>query len=265
MIEVHCTHCGITMRVADSNAGKTGKCKGCGQKVTVPTPGSEPAVATADEVVDDVPTATAAIEDRPPEQVKQQRNNEDAIRQRVDEILMDGEDLLCMVMQQRPVANFLPDCVVLTTKRFMVFRTKILGRYDFEDYVWRELKDIRLKEGILGATITVETARGDTLTLDYLPKKQAREVYRRAQALEEQALEERRQRALEVDRARSGTLVMPEARLTPPPLTTAPQATAVPATNDPMAKLAQLKSMFEADLITEDEYAKKKAEVLASL
>lgn len=165
--------------------------------------------------------------------------------------------MLCMAVQQRPVANFLPDAVVLTSKRFMIYRTKMLGRYDFEDNVWRELKDVRIKEGVLGATISVETAGGSKLSVDYLPKQRAREVYRRAQALEEQALEERRQRSLEAERARSGAFVVPQHAITPAP--------AAPPAQDPVAKLTQLKSMLDAGLITEEEFASKKAEVLASM
>ena len=136
----------------------------------------------------------------------------------------------------------------------------MLGRYDFTDHVWRELRNVNIKEGLLGATLSVETAGGETLSLDYLPKARAREAYRLAQGLEEQALEERRQRALEAERAKSGTVVIPgeQQQQAPAPTTTA-------NADDPMAKLAKLKQMFESELISEDEYSAKKAEVLASM
>ena len=35
--------------------------------------------------------------------------------------------------------------------------------------------------------------------------------------------------------------------------------------DDPMAKLTKLKNMFDAGLITQEEYDKKKAEILASM
>lgn len=38
MIEFSCPHCGRPMRVDDSAAGKRGKCKGCEETVTVPSP-----------------------------------------------------------------------------------------------------------------------------------------------------------------------------------------------------------------------------------
>lgn len=37
-IEFHCDHCGMLVRTSEENAGKRGKCPGCGQSVYIPTP-----------------------------------------------------------------------------------------------------------------------------------------------------------------------------------------------------------------------------------
>lgn len=75
---------------------------------------------------------------------------------------------------------------------------------DFQDYLWKEVADCHMKEGIQGATFMVKNTRGGTVTLEYLPKSQARMLYRYAQEREEEMSEYRRQRELEDSRARAG-------------------------------------------------------------
>jgi membrane protease subunit (stomatin/prohibitin family) len=45
----------------------------------------------------------------------------------------------------------------------------------------------------------------------------------------------------------------------------APGATAAATADDPMAKLTKLKNMLDAGLITQTEYDKKKADILAAM
>ena len=180
------------------------------------------------------------------------------VHTKVSEILTSGEEILYIAVQNKPVLNITPDCVVLTNKRFIIYRPKLLGRVDFEDYIWRALRNARLKEGIMGATLTMSTVKGRKLSIEYLPKKQARRVYSVAQAMEEKMLEERRMRKMEETRAAAGGVTLQT------PAQAAPAA-APPPPEDPIKKLGQLKSMLEADLITADEYEEKKTEILARM
>ena len=157
------------------------------------------------------------------------------------------------------MVNLAPDCAVLTTRRFIIYRAKLLGRADFDDYIWRDLFDVRLKEGMLGATLTMRTTRATTISIDYLPKLQARKLYRFAQEMEEKAMEERRVRQLEEHRAAAGGIVVQGATGMPPPT-----PTPVPR-DDPLQKLQQLKAMLDGGLITPDEYAAKKADILSKM
>lgn len=179
---------------------------------------------------------------------------------KVREILMEDEELTYVAVQNKPVVNWMPDCIVLTNKRFIFYHPKVLGRIDFEDYVWRELRDARLSEDILGSTITIRTAAGRNLSMNYLPKSQARAVYRIAQGIEERSLEERRNRALEEKRASAGGVIVQTAALqtplTPPP---------APVSDDPMQKLRNLKIMAEEGLISATEYEAKKSEILSKM
>lgn len=179
--------------------------------------------------------------------------------ERVQQVVTRGEEILYIAVQKKPVVNITPDCVVLTTRRYIIYRAKLLGRSDFDDYIWRDLFDVRLKEGVLGATLTMRTASGPLVSIDYLPKLQARKLYRFAQEMEEKATEERRVRQLEEHRAAAGGVVVQASPNVP-----AASAASVSA-DDPMQKLQQLKAMLDSGLITADEYASKKADILAKM
>lgn len=178
-----------------------------------------------------------------------------AIVERVQQILMDSEALLYVAVQAKPIANWFPDAIVLTSRRFIAYRPKMLGRVHFEDYIWRDLKDVQLKEDIIGATLSFRIATGGRFSMDYLPKKQARQLYRISQEHEIEALEERRRRHMEETRAAAGGVVIQNA-----------VGTAQPAPGgDPMARLSQLKQMLDAGLISSEEFERKKAEILAGM
>jgi uncharacterized protein YaiL (DUF2058 family) len=157
---------------------------------------------------------------------------------------------------QLSIAGLRPDAVVVTNKRFILYHPSLLG-VSFEDYLWRDLFDVRLSEGILGGTLSF-TARGKRQQVDKLDKTEARTVYRIAQLREQEAAEIRRQRQMQEDQARAGHFVIGG---TP----TAAGATSAATADDPMAKLTKLKNMLDAGLITQEEYDKKKADILANM
>lgn len=179
------------------------------------------------------------------------------LHQRVTEICTREEILEYMAIQQRPVANFSPDAVVLTNRRIMIFRQKLLGRMDMADLQWMFCRDVRIKEDIMGATISVQATNGAVSSVDWLPKPQARKVYRIAQEMEEAMIELRRNRDME-ERRSSATNIVVNAPNTSPPASAAPTA-------DPVAKLSQLKQMHDAGLITDEEFAAKKQDILSQM
>ncbi len=182
------------------------------------------------------------------------------IHERVTQILTSGEEILYIAVQAKPVVNINPECVVMTTRRFIIYHPRLLGQVDFEDYIWRDLQNAELKENVMGATLTLMTIEGQQLVVDYLPKAQARRLYALAQEMEEKMLEERRQRELEDKRASAGLLLGGNfAGKTP---TTTPP---VAPREDPVERLKQLKQMLDNGLISQAEYDSKKAEILSRM
>jgi Short C-terminal domain len=97
--------------------------------------------------------------------------------------------------------------------------------------------------------------QGRFISVDSLPKAQARRLYALSQEMEEAARTERRARELEDKRAAAGGVVVQS-----------PSAPAqAPAAPDPLATLQKLKGMLDAGLISQAEYDQKKSEILAAM
>lgn len=179
---------------------------------------------------------------------------------KLSELLMNGEEAEYIAVQKRPAVNLSPDCVALTNKRIIFFRPRNLGfSMEFQDYTWKDVRDCHLKEGILGAAFSMRTVGGQESKIDYLPKSQARMVYKFAQEQEEKQLEYRRQLELEEKRAAAGNIS----------LSTSSHPTSQPqpdgSSDDPLASLQKLKSLLDNNLILPSEYDAKKAEILKRL
>jgi len=182
-----------------------------------------------------------------------QEAQSDACMSRVKEILTSDETVIFSVSQM-PIAGLKPDTVVLTNKRFILYHPGILG-CKFDDFLWRDLINVKLNEGIMGAKLSFE-AKNQKVAIDKLPKAEARKAYSITQEKEQEAAENRRQRQMQEDSAKAGHIVVGSIGSGAP---------ISPTSDDPMAKLTKLKNMFDAGLITQEEYDTKKAEILSSM
>jgi hypothetical protein len=173
------------------------------------------------------------------------------------ELMTRGEEIEYIAVQKKPLVTIAPDAVLLTNKRFMIVRPKLMGM-TFEDHVWREVSNVHMSEQMLTATITCAVVGGKKLEIDSIPKNQARKIYAYAQEVEERMHEERRARDMEEKRAAAGGVVIQS------PMGYPAQA-AAPVADDPMAVLGKLKKMLDAGLIEASEFETKKAEILSRM
>lgn len=194
-----------------------------------------------------------------------EEQDEAAVRKiipKVSELLTKEEAIEYIAVQKKLVVNISPDAVVLTNKRIVFVQPGLFGM-KFQDFPWREVHDVHMSEQMIGATLTCRTTTGASVALDSIPKKQARKVYSYAQGVEEQAYEKRQQVELEKMRASAGGVVLHSPMMASP--TAPPPQHSNGTTDDPMAALAQIKKLFEADLISDEEFTSKKSEILARL
>jgi hypothetical protein len=181
----------------------------------------------------------------------------DKILKKAKELLTRGEEIEYVGVQKKPVVTIAPDAVLLTNKRFMIVRFKMMGM-TFDDHLWREVANVHMSEQMLSATITCQIVGGKKLAIDSIPKKQARKIYAYAQEIEERMHDERRNRDMEERRAAAGGVVIQS------PMQQAPVPQAA-TTDDPLEVLGKLKKMLDAGLIEQSEFDSKKADVLSKM
>ena len=100
------------------------------------------------------------------------------ITAKLENLLMNGEELGYIAVQKKPAVTILPDSIVATNKRIILCKPKNLGlSMEFIDYDWDDIAASFVKEGIFGADFTFTTKSDLTQTIDYLPKNQARKLY----------------------------------------------------------------------------------------
>ncbi|MBN9297453.1 MAG: PH domain-containing protein [Filimonas sp.] len=180
------------------------------------------------------------------------------VADKLSSMMMSDEEVQYIAVQKKPAITIAPDCIALTNKRIIFFRSKNMGlSTEFEDIIWKDVLDSHLKENIWGAEFTVQTIDGVLHKIDFLPKNQSRKLFAVVQEQEEKQKEFRRQRDLEDKRASANRLVVSSA-----PTTGQPQEI---KQDDPVATLQKLKTMLDNQLITQEEYDAKKAEVLGRM
>jgi predicted RNA-binding Zn-ribbon protein involved in translation (DUF1610 family) len=285
--QVTCASCKKTIRYPASKAGLSGKCPGCGNKITLPAlskvedappkpaqqlvvaPPPVPAVRPAQPVVQtqiiqqvQAPIELPSIPEEPSELSRFMSEGQNAsmiakLLDRVKQICTSTEEIMYMAVQQKPIANLSPDAIVLTSRRAIIFRQKMLGTMEFVDVPWSQVGNVHVKENMIGATVSITGSNGHSETVDYLPKEQARKVYRHGQEMEEKMVEWRRNRKMEEDRNAADQVIVNTA--------VANQPQSAPAADDPVQRLGKLKTMLDAGLIDQSEYDAAKARILSSI
>jgi hypothetical protein len=154
----------------------------------------------------------------------------------ISKTLMSDEEILYDF--KTPLAKI---GLVLTNKRLIHYKNKTFG-VELKDYSWRDLHNVSIKEGLILGDIKFEMVGDHEIKLEGIPKEKVQKMYALAKEMKEKA------------HVSTKTVVMQQPVVAP-----------APAQEDPVAKLKQLKEMLDAGLITQEEYDKKKAEILASM
>lgn len=117
------------------------------------------------------------------EQIKNFLNEEqdpkavEKITSKLNDILMKQEEVGYIGVQKKPAITVFPDSIVLTNKRIIICKPKNLGlSMDFTDYNWDDIAGTFVKENLLGSEFSFTTKTDLTITIDYIPKTQARKI-----------------------------------------------------------------------------------------
>jgi len=259
-LKFNCPSCNQSLEAEPDLFGLRLECPNCGEGLKVPKPESKSKKLignAAEKIVGVVDKGITSAAGRLTGE-SQDPNLVIEIQTKISQILTRDEELLYVAIQNKPIMNVKPDAAVLTNRRFIIYKPKILGRVSFEDHIWRNLKDVSFKEGILGATVSFTVVGGPKIEIDHIPKSQARKLYAIGQEMEERVFEERRRREIEEKRAAAGGVVIHGQ-----PSTVGAEVSS--DSSDPVARLKQLKEMMDAGLISPGEFEAKRQEILSSM
>src|ERR1700688_3686451 len=166
-------------------------------------------------------------------------------------------------------------CIAATSGRFISLNRRLLGGYDSADIRWQDLKETRIRAGIIGADLTLVAQSSSDLnigsevnrvwTFEGLQKPQALAMYRICQQHDQVWREKRRIRELEELRAKSGGVQIAGAALSAPGVGAAGGSSAPRAESEPVRRLRQAREMLEAKLISDSEFESIKAKIVSGL
>ena len=189
------------------------------------------------------------------------------------DMLTSGEAVVYLAIQKKPAVTLIPDCIAVTNKRLFFCLPGNLGlTTNFVTFTWEDIKEVSFKEEFFGSKFIAVPQRGENVAIDYIPKVQARKLYQfcNEQLEKKKELERNRsfdEKKLSEPEAESGYTSYTEVDeefvpyISPTP---EPEPTVEPE-DEVTLKLKKLKTLFEKQLITQEEYEFKKADILSQL
>jgi hypothetical protein len=197
---------------------------------------------------------------------------------KLTDMLSSNEELIYLAVQKKPAVNLLPDCIAVSNKRIFYCEPANFGiTMNFKDISWKSIKEVSFKEELFGSKFICVPQHGENIVTEYIPKVQARKLYQAAyEQLEnyrdaqlEAQVEEKRfaagpaaepifNGALEIEEAQVVETVEPADPIMPPPLPVEEPE------DETTLKLRKLKTLYDKQLITQEEYEAKKASILDS-
>jgi len=164
-------------------------------------------------------------------------------------------------------------CLAATSGRFISLHRGLLGGYDSADIRWQDLKETRIRAGILAADLTLVAQSSSDLnigaevnrvwTFEGLRKDQAQAIYRICQQHDQVWREKRRVRELEELRAKSGGVQFGNGAY--PYASGGSPGGTPPGESEATRRLRQAREMLDAKLISDSEFESIKAKIVAGL
>jgi len=189
---------------------------------------------------------------------------------KIRDLMTSNEELIYIAVQKRPAVNLMPDCIVLSSKRIFYCEPANFGiTMNFKDISWKSIKEVSFKEELFGSKFICVPQHGENIVTEYIPKAQARKLYQAAK----QQLDEFKEELLKIEKEEKLVTDTYTYIQEDPLEITAPapevQAEAQPVfqvepEDETTLKLRKLKTLFDKQLITLEEYEAKKADILDS-
>jgi hypothetical protein len=191
---------------------------------------------------------------------------------KLNDLLTSGEELLYLAVQKKPAVNLLPNSIAISNKRIFYCEPGNLGlTMNFKDISWKNIKEVSFKEEFFGSKFICVPQHGENIVTEFIPKIQARKLHQASNEQLEALKEQIRQEKLEENRASASAITLPTTPASnvydlpiEEAIVVAP-AKIEEAEDEATLKLRKLKTLFDKQLITQEEYEHKKAAILDSL
>lgn len=190
------------------------------------------------------------------------------------DMLTPGEAIVYLAIQKKPAVTLIPDCIAVTNKRLVFCLPGNLGlTTNFITFTWEDVKEVSFKEEFFGSKFIAVPQRGENVAVDYIPKVQARKLYQFSNEqleklkdlLRNRNFEEKKTPGASVDDPEFASYTEIEDEFVPYISQTPEPHIAAEPEDEVTLKLKRLKSLFEKQLITQEEYESKKADILSHL
>jgi len=172
---------------------------------------------------------------------------------KLGDMLTSGEAVIYLAIQKKPAVTLIPDFIAVTNKR-IVFR--IMKKWEIANnyitFTWAKVKEVSFKEAFFSSKFIIIPKKGENIAIDYIPKVQAGKLF---QFCNEQ-----------IEKLKS-TPSEPETTLLNDNFDeeSTGVSTIKDIEDDLTQKLKKLKILFEKQLISQEEYERKKADILSQL
>lgn len=180
---------------------------------------------------------------------------------KLNDLRSSNEELIYIAVQKKPAVNLMPDCIVVSNKRIFYCEPANFGiTMNFKDISWKSIKEVSFKEELFGSKFICVPQHGENIITEYIPKVQARKLYQVAKEQLENYQQELKK--TEAEEKQAPVVFLEEVPIetpAPAPLAEEPE---VIEEDETTLKLRKLKTLFDKQLITQEEYEAKKASIL---
>ena len=181
------------------------------------------------------------------------------------DMLTSGEAVTYLAIQKKPAVTLIPDCIAVTNKRIVFCIPGNLGlTTNYITFTWSEIKEVSFKEEFFGSKFMAVPMKGENIVVDYIPKVQARKLYQFCnEQLEkyQSAAGTQSNASMQNENVADDYASYIEISDVQKPLETINTS----HEDELTLKLQKLKSLYEKQLISQEEYESKKADILSQL
>jgi hypothetical protein len=180
------------------------------------------------------------------------------------DMLTSGEAVIYLAIQKKPAVTLMPDCIAVTNKRIVFCLPENLGlTTKYITFTWAEVKEVSFIEAFFSSKFITIPQRGENIAIDYIPKVQARKLLQfcNEQLEKHKTIPSGPETALQNENLADDYASYIEVKDEDKPVV----STLADMEDELTQKLKKLKILFEKQLISQEEYERKKADILSQL